>query len=88
VSWRCAGRTGGRPLKRSAADPEIQFISFTELQFTLVVEISTVADPDPGSGAFLTPGSGIPDSGWVKNQDPGPARTIGSSDFPRSLCFI
>jgi hypothetical protein len=22
---------------------------------------SSVADPDPGSGAFLTPGSGIPD---------------------------
>ncbi len=24
---------------------------------------SSVADPDPGSGAFLTPGSGIPDPG-------------------------
>jgi hypothetical protein len=28
-----------------------------------------VADPDPGSGAFLTPGSGIRD-GKEKNPDP------------------
>jgi hypothetical protein len=27
---------------------------------------------DPGSGAFLTPGSGIRDPGWVKSQDPDP----------------
>ncbi len=26
--------------------------------------IFSVADPDPGSGAFLTPGSGIRDPGW------------------------
>ncbi len=26
-----------------------------------------IPDPDPGFGAFLTPGSG-----WVKNQDPDP----------------
>jgi hypothetical protein len=32
----------------------------------------SVADPDPGSGAFLTPGSGTRDPGWVKNQDPDP----------------
>jgi hypothetical protein len=30
----------------------------------------SVADPDPGSGAFLTPASGLRDPGWVKNQDP------------------
>jgi hypothetical protein len=31
----------------------------------------SVADPDPGSDAFLTPGTGI--RGWVKkNQDPDP----------------
>jgi hypothetical protein len=30
-----------------------------------MVEITSVADPDPGLGAFLTPGSGID-----KNQDP------------------
>jgi hypothetical protein len=30
--------------------------------------ITSVADPDPGSGAFLTPGSGI----GKKNQDPDP----------------
>ncbi len=32
--------------------------------FALVINISllpSVADPDPGSGAFLTPGSGIRD---------------------------
>ncbi len=27
---------------------------------------------DPGSGAYLTPGSGIRDPGWVKRQDPDP----------------
>ncbi len=32
---------------------------------------TSVADPDPGSGAFLTPGSGIQDPGWVKSQDSG-----------------
>jgi hypothetical protein len=32
----------------------------------------SVADPDPGSGAFLTPGSGIRDPRCVKNQDPIP----------------
>jgi hypothetical protein len=26
--------------------------------------IFSVADPDPGSGAFLTPGSGFRDPGW------------------------
>jgi hypothetical protein len=31
----------------------------------LVLLESSVADPDPRYGAFLTPGSG-----WVKNQDP------------------
>ncbi len=46
-------------------------------------EKTSVADPDPGSGAFLTPGSGAlltpgfgvfltPGPGWVKNQDPDP----------------
>jgi hypothetical protein len=33
---------------------------------------TSVADPDPGSGDFLTPGSGIQDPGCVKNQDPDP----------------
>jgi hypothetical protein len=32
---------------------------------------SSVADLDPGSDAFLTPGSGIRDPGWVESQDPG-----------------
>jgi hypothetical protein len=30
----------------------------------------SVADPGPGSGAFLTPGSRIRDLGMHKNQDP------------------
>jgi hypothetical protein len=32
----------------------------------------SVKDPNPGSDGFLTPGSGIRDLGWVKNQDPDP----------------
>ncbi len=32
-----------------------------------VIKNTFVADPDPGSGAFLPR-----DPGWVKNQDPGP----------------
>jgi hypothetical protein len=31
---------------------------------------SRVADPDPGSSAFLTHGSGILYPGWAKNLDP------------------
>jgi hypothetical protein len=39
----------------------------------------SVADPDPGSGAFLTPGSGNRDPGWVESQDPDPGwRQFGS----------
>ncbi len=33
-------------------------------------------DPDPGSGAFLTPGSGIQDPGWVNHQDSEPGSGI------------
>jgi hypothetical protein len=37
--------------------------------------VPSVADPDPGSGGFLTPGSGIPDPEWVfsgsRISDPG-----------------
>jgi hypothetical protein len=32
----------------------------------IVPVVGSVADPDPGSGAFLTLGSGIHDPGWVK----------------------
>jgi hypothetical protein len=32
----------------------------------------SVAEPDPGSGAFLTPRSRIRVPGWVKDQDPDP----------------
>ncbi len=47
-----------------------------------------VADPDPGSGAFLTPGSGIRclfdplirDPGWVKNLDPGSGTGMNNPD--------
>ncbi len=31
----------------------------------------SISVADPGSSAFLTPGSGIRYPGWVKNQDPG-----------------
>ncbi len=41
----------------------------------------SVAEPDPGSGAFLTSGSGIRDPWWVKNQDPGWTTRI---IFPRA----
>ncbi len=43
----------------------------------LGVEYS-VENPDPESGAFLTPGSGIQDPGWVKNRNPDPGWTLGS----------
>ncbi len=33
---------------------------------------------DPGSGAFLTPGSGFRDPGWVKSQNPDPDEQPGS----------
>jgi hypothetical protein len=36
-----------------------------------------VADPDPGSGAFLTPGSRIRDPGCVKNQESNPGFGFG-----------
>ncbi len=36
------------------------------------IEETSVADPDPGSGAFLTPGSWIRDPGWVESQHPDP----------------
>jgi hypothetical protein len=38
----------------------------------IIRNVGSVADPDPGSGAFLTPGIGIWDPEWVKNQDPDP----------------
>jgi len=33
--------------------------------------VTSVEDPDPGSGAFLTPGSGIRIRDRKKNPDPG-----------------
>jgi hypothetical protein len=30
-----------------------------QVTYNQILGISSVADPDPGSGAFLTPGSGI-----------------------------
>jgi hypothetical protein len=48
----------------TSADP----IRYRELALDYV--LSSVGDPDPGSGAFLTPGSGIGFSGsWIL--DPG-----------------
>jgi hypothetical protein len=37
-------------------------------QFRNFLPGDSVADPDPGSGAFFTPGPR--DSGWIKYQDP------------------
>jgi hypothetical protein len=41
---------------------------------------SSVADPDPGSGAFLTPGSRTRDPGWVKSKDPDPGSGMNNPD--------
>jgi hypothetical protein len=48
--------------------------------FRLFALLCSVADPDPGSGAFLTPGSGIRDPGWVKSQDPDPGSGMNNPD--------
>jgi hypothetical protein len=42
--------------------------------------LTSVADPDPGSGAFLTPGSRIRDPGWVTCQDPDPGSGMNNPD--------
>jgi hypothetical protein len=34
----------------------------------MMLVASSVADPEPGPCAFLTPGFGIRDPGWVNNQ--------------------
>jgi hypothetical protein len=39
---------------------------------------SSVADPDPGSGAFLTPW--IRDPGWVKSKDLDPGTGMNNPD--------
>ncbi len=43
--------------------------------FYSVGDPGSVANPDPGLGAFLTPGSGISDPGWekvsIRIRDPG-----------------
>jgi hypothetical protein len=36
------------------------------------IQIGNIVDPDPGSGGFLNPGSGIRNPGWVKIKDPDP----------------
>jgi hypothetical protein len=35
---------------------------------------------DPGLGAFLTPGSGIPDPEWVESQHPDPVSGLNNPD--------
>jgi hypothetical protein len=51
-----------------------------------VIKVCSVTDPDPGSGAFWTPGSGIRGPRWVKNQDSDPGSGSGMSRiiFPRA----
>ncbi len=50
------------------ADPEPRLVEGSENFLA-----GSVADPDPGSGAFLTPGSGM-----GKNQDPDPGHVSES----------
>ncbi len=61
---------------------EVYFFAGEGPQPSSKVPATSVADPDPRSGTFLTPGSGDP--GWVKNQDPDPGSgtflTPGSGD--------
>jgi hypothetical protein len=59
------GFSGSFPVK-SCPKKLNQSVTFSKVQSTNQVEknlfltvISSVADPDPGSGAFLTPGSGM-----------------------------
>jgi hypothetical protein len=62
-------RQGGTDWK-SINQPQLQKIIFSFLCCSVpVFVIASVADPDPVSGPFLTPVSGIRDPGWVKNQD-------------------
>ncbi len=42
-------------------DHPLHLLQLTSVQFSF-------ADPDPGSGAFLTPGSGIRVPGWIKKK--------------------
>jgi hypothetical protein len=42
----------------------ITYASFLKHPIDKTLEPGSVADPDPGSGAFLTPGSGIRDPGF------------------------
>jgi hypothetical protein len=51
-------------------EPELHEYWYSRLCVSQYRLLSSVADPDPGSSAFLNSGSGIRDPGWVKNQDP------------------
>jgi hypothetical protein len=57
---------------RIAYRPEIEDLIVKHSSGLDVPTLSIVADPDPGSSAFLTPGSGIKDPRWVKSQDSDP----------------
>jgi hypothetical protein len=43
---------------------------------TNLLPLQATSVADPGSGAFLTPGSGIRDPGWVESQHPDPGSGI------------
>jgi hypothetical protein len=53
----------------AAADPGVVSITIPP-RAPSFCKVNSVADPDLGSDALLTPGSGISDSGWVKNKNP------------------
>jgi hypothetical protein len=56
----------------------------TPPQHTILFYFFSVADPDPGSGAFSTPGSGIQDPGGVESQHPDPGSGIRRGKQPGS----
>jgi hypothetical protein len=74
---RPSRRTRGPPLPAGSAPPAPPPSSSPGGKYTVT---SSVADLDPGSGALLTPGSGIWEPGWVKNEDPDPGSGSGMNN--------
>jgi len=59
--WQCLRgvAVAGTQLKYGGARAQLHLVHGSGLCNTYPSTWSSVADPDPGSGAFLTPGSGI-----------------------------
>ena len=61
---QCLGSGSDRIPNESVGllDLDLQILAILSMsKKVLILVFSSVADPDPGSGAFLTPGSGIRD---------------------------